>query len=227
MRQFLIAHLIILCVQDWTWATPPKHESGMVALDEFVRTGPLESGDRIVGMTGFYGQDQPRQWLILVRTGESQNKLFEYVMTEGRLQGRRELRALPQQDLPTVPIPLDRLKVDSDAAFFTTERLAESRGTSYDSVHYQLRSREGSSEPVWMVNLLDPIGKQIGIHYISAESGDVLRSTWNVPASLSQTTGKKSARFLYGGGVEEVTVSGKAERKQRPIREIPQSSATN
>lgn len=227
MRAFLIAHLIVLFAQGWTWATPPKHETGMVALDEFVRTAPLESSDRIVGMTGFYGQDQPRQWLILVRSGESQEKLFEYVMTEGQLQGRRELRALPQQDLPTVPIPLARLKVDSDAAFFTAERLAESRGTSYDSVHYQLRSREGSSEPVWMVNLLDPIGKQIGIHYISAESGDILRSTWKVPANISQATGKKSARFLYGGVVEELTVSGKADRKQRSIREIPQSAETD
>jgi hypothetical protein len=116
------------------------------------------------------------------------------------------------------------LKLDSDVAFTIAEELASSARISYDSVHYQLRCRDLGNEPVWVVNMLDPVGRSIGIHYISAETGKILRSVWNKthPSSMSRSKGPdgKPESLLYGATVREITLSGNLGRQKREINRV-------
>ncbi len=205
-------------------ATPNQHDTGHLALQAFLEANVVSSGERIVGMTGFYGQTQPSQWLILTtdaKTGEPRN---EYAVEGGKVAGLRKVRKLPQQELPNVVIQVDRLKIDSDKAFDIAEGLAQKASVGYDSVHYQLRCREYNKEPVWTINMLDPSGKSIGIHYISAESGDVLRSSWHRRYESFTSTEKQSrpVSLLYGAKVTELVVSGKADQSKRKVTTIIQ-----
>ncbi len=179
-------------------ATPERYRSGIPVLDTFLASPAFPADGAVVGMTGFYGQDQPREWLILVRDGEV---LIEYALADGEVIGKRVLRPLPGQDLPVIAVERDRLKVDSDAVFLLVEDLARIEGVGYDSVHYQLRCRDQGNEPVWMVNLLDPSRKSVGIHYVSALSGRVLRSVWHDTGETSMTRSRPG--YLYGGGGED------------------------
>lgn len=206
-------------------ATPEQYEPGVPTLKAFLDSPQYHTSKQtVVGMTGFYGQDQPRQWLILTRA-ENSEELSEFVMMEKNVIRKRKMKKLPNQALPTIEIEVDRLKVDSDIAFEIAELRAKKDSVMYDSVHYQLRCREQDNEPVWVVNMLDPAGKSIGIHYISAETGVLLRSVWHRANQESLTSAKKGPdgkpeSLLYGGSVKEITVSGKAGTRKTVIRKV-------
>ena len=212
-------------------ATPEKYASGIPALDTFLHSKEYTENQVVVGMTGFYGQDQPRQWLILVRDIDTADLLQEFVVSEGKVQTKRKIKKLPNQDLPSLPIPRHKLRVDSDVIFTVAEELATAEQIGYDSVHYQLRCREENLEPVWMVNLLDPNRKSVGIHYISALTGQILRSVWHrsSPGAISELDkgpDGKPVSLLYGGRVTEINVSGKTGRRLRTIERVISPSSS-
>lgn len=216
--------LLFVCVcQTYLFATPQEYKSGIPSLDALLKAG-LPEGQEVVGMTGFYGQDQPKQWLILAKN-QSDGALTEYVVAGEKVAGKRKLHRLPNQAVPSIVVDRERLKVDSKIAFEIAEFQARQERVAYDSVHYQLRCREEMDEPVWAVNLLDPVGKSIGIHYISAESGVLLRSVWHRSSreALTKTTVDRDGEpvsLLYGAKVTELTVSGKANAPKRLKRTV-------
>ena len=72
---------------------------------------------RVVGMVGFYGQDQPVQWLVLTVDPQAPALLHEYVVRQGRVVAERHFERDPEQDLPYIPLSMGSLKIDSDRAF--------------------------------------------------------------------------------------------------------------
>jgi hypothetical protein len=224
MRIFLIAIISWFLLGILSNATPEKYASGIPSLDAFLKSSHSTAGREVLGMTGFYGQDQPQQWLILTRSANAGELLQEFVICDSQVKGSRKIKTIPHQDIPTIPINQARLKVDSDTAFVIAEDLATTAKIGYDSVHYHLRCRDLDKEPVWVVNMLDPSGRSVGVHYISAESGKILRSAWFKPSSNSITTDQdqenKPTSLLYGGEVKEITVSGKATVKKREISRV-------
>lgn len=219
MRILFIAIISWSLLTALSNATPERYASGIPSLDAFLKVKP--ANQIVVGITGFYGQDQPQQWLVLAKDPNSEDYLHEYVISDGEIKGSRKMRNLPFQDIPDVPINRGRLRVDSDLAFELAEELALDAKMAYDSVHYQLRCRDQNHEPVWMVNMLDPAGRSVGIHYISAETGIILRSVWHrsdrQSMSSSRGTDGKPVNLLYGASVREITVSGKAAPKKREV----------
>ena len=228
MRILFLAILVWSILVGMSSSTPEKYSAGIAALDVFLKSKQLATGKQdVVGMTGFYGQDQPRQWLILVKDRDARGDLFEFVVSEGAITGKRRVPNLPGQDLPELPLDRSKMKVDSDIIFQMTEDLAKNQQIGYDSVHYQLRCRRENLEPVWMVNQLDIARRTVGLHYISALTGQVIRSVWPKPVSNSlsaadpQTDGKP-VTLLYGASVKEVNVSSQAppQRGPRPIQRV-------
>jgi len=53
--------------------------------------------------------------------------------------------------------------------------------------------RDLGAEPVWMLNLLNRAQAPVGVVYLSATSGEILRETWVGPAPVKGDT-KVSAR---------------------------------
>ncbi len=224
MRIFFIAIISWFLVGILSNATPEKYATGIPSLDAFLKSSQATSGREVLGMTGFYGQDQPQQWLILTRSSNADELLQEFVISDSELKGSRKIKTIPHQDIPTIAINRARLKVDSDTAFLIAEDLALTAKVGYDSVHYHLRCRDLNEEPIWVVNMLDPAGRSVGVHYISAESGKILRTAWfktnSNPLTIEKTHDSKPVRMLYGGEVKEITVSGKATVKRREISRV-------
>lgn len=177
-------------------AAPPEKavgESALGALDAFLVVSPLEPGVEVLGMVGFFGQPEPVQWLILTSHPATPGVLRESIFARGRLLGERKFSPLPGQDLPHLAIERAALKIDSAAAFRIVEELAHRQKRSFDSAHFQLRVRDLGAEPVWMLNLLNSAQVSVGVVYLSASSGAILRETWVGPAPVAGDT-KVSAR---------------------------------
>lgn len=177
-------------------AAPPEKavgESALGALDAFLVASPLEPGAKVLGMVGFFGQPEPVQWLILISPPAAPGVLRESIFARGRVLGERKFTPLPGQDLPHLPIERSALKIDSAAAFRVVEELAHRQKRAFDSAHFQLRVRDLGAEPVWMLNLLNRAQAPVGVVYLSATSGEILRETWVGPAPVKGDT-KVSAR---------------------------------
>lgn len=168
-------------------------ESALKALDVFIRVAPLEPGEKVLGMVGFYGEPEPVQWLILTDHPSNPGVLRESVFARAKVLAERKFTPLPGQDLPQLPFLRAALKVDSGEAFRTVEALAHRQRRSFDSAHFQLRVRDHESEPVWMLNLINSAQVSIGVVYLSASTGKILREAW-VGASPEIKETKVSAR---------------------------------
>jgi|GEM_PF-867046 len=178
-KVFIFAVLVVGGVIALVSASPPKYATALAALKSFEHSKTRASTDVVVGMIGFYGQDQPRQWLVLAKDGRIADLMHEFVVSDGQVRAQRHFNRLPDQDLPDVPINRVDIRIDSDKAFQLAESLAAKAGIGYDSVHYQLRCRDLRSEPIWMLNLIDVRQVSVGVHYFSAVTGELLRSEWH------------------------------------------------
>ncbi len=169
-----------------TSAPPEKAvgEPALASLDAFLAASNHNPREVVLGMVGFFGQPEPVQWLILTADPAKAGVLRESVFARGKILAERAFTPLPGQDLPHLPLVRKTLKIDSAAAFRIAEGLARQQKRSFDSVHFQLRVRDLENEPVWMLNFISPAQISIGVVYLSASSGKVLRESWAaIPAT--------------------------------------------
>ena len=161
--------------------------SALTAMRSFGR----ERGDtllsRVVGVVGFHGQDQPGQWMLLQNDVEVPAMLHEYVMQGGRIVAQRRFTREPGQDLPTIPIAISKIAIDSPQAFALANQAARKAGIGFDSMNYQLRCRDLRNEPVWVLSLMDSAHRITGTVYLSALTGETLRTIWNRPGMITTT----------------------------------------
>lgn len=172
----LFALFLIFAFPSLSLAGPPTAKQTIASF------GKIQGSDqaaRVVGMVGFYGQDQPPQWAILKPDWKVANLMHEYMMRDGKIVGERRFWRDPKQDLPTVAIPFEKIAIDSSRAFVLADQEAKKAGLGFDMIHYQLRGRDLRNEPVWVLNLVDGGQQSIGVLYISAITGETLRSVWN------------------------------------------------
>lgn len=204
MRKWVTSWVVLafLVFPSLVTSSPPEKTgsvSALASLDAFLAASNLDPGEKVLGMVGFYGQPQPVQWLILTDNPTKDGVLRESVFARGSILAERKFSPLPGQDLPHLPIVRNTLKIDSETAFRTAEKLARKRKVAFDSVHFQLRVRDLESEPVWMLNLISPAQVSIGVVYISASTGSVLRESWvdspaGIPSPAVTDKTKVSAR---------------------------------
>lgn len=154
-------------------------EEGVVAFDEFLEGGGLGPDEKILGMVGFCGLSLPAEWLFL--TGKPEDfgaELRESVFARGKILAERTLKVSADLDLPHLPIERKRLKVTTANAYETAVARAKVEKVSFNSVRYQLRVRDGGNEPVWLISFLNRAQVGVGVVYVSAETGEVLRENW-------------------------------------------------
>ena len=80
-------------------------------------------------------------------------------------------------------IPVRNVQLDSDALFRLADREANAARLGFDSLDYELRCRELSTEPIWVVNLRDRENNNVGIIFVSAKTGTVVKKLWNKRAA--------------------------------------------
>lgn len=178
---------------------------------------------RVVGIAGFYGQDQPQQWLVLATDRKVPNLLHEFALRDGKLVAERHFTRQPELDIPSIPIPLSLVRIDSNQVFRIAETTARRAGVGFDSIHYQLRCRDLRNEPIWVLNLVDQVGNTVGVHYISAVTGETLRVVWHRPGTPDYTSANqdgtgivtKIGKGLNGAGKSISNASRKVARKSK------------
>lgn len=193
MRKRFTSGLVggILALSCSVGAVPPEKvtgESAFEALDGFLALSRLEPGAEVLGMVGFFGQPEPVQWLILTSQPATPGVLREMIFARGRLLAERRLSPLPGQDLPHLAVDRSALKINSAAAFRIVEKLACQQKRIFDTAHFQLRVRDLGSEPVWMLDLLNRAQISVGVVYLSATTGQILRESWTGGAPVGGDT---------------------------------------
>ncbi len=210
--------LLVLAI-FWTAATPAfGSESAIQSLRSFGhRRGP-EQLSRVVGVVGFYGQEQPRQWRLLAVDAHVAGLLREYIMEEGEVIAERHFYRHPDQDLPTIPIPIEQLKIDSGGAFKIANDRARIASVGFDAVHYQLRCRDLRHEPIWSLNLLDQKRKTVGVLYISALTGELLKEVWNRPGTPAyERTASGGLIDQWGRNLDNISKALNSARPPKPV----------
>lgn len=157
--------------------------SALSSIEAFAAREGDDGAPPILGVVGFFADPQPPQWLVLTPLEGEEDVYRESVVKDGVVTAERMFRKVPGQDLPSIPIDLSEVKYDSDDAFAAAEEAAASHRIRFESVHFQLRCRDEGEEPVWMVNILSPYHISIGVVFVSAKTGEVVRETWKSPSS--------------------------------------------
>lgn len=165
--------LILLCSSAVARAVPSA-ETCLEALE----SGQV--GDRVLGIIGFSGAPAPDQWLFLVENDDG--TLLEQAISSGKIVAERMIEPLPGQDLPDIVIDFSKVVIDSDNALSIASGLAMKNRVDFESAHFHLRCRDSGNEPVWLLKLLGPKQDSRGVVYLSAATGEVLRTAWTVRA---------------------------------------------
>lgn len=183
------------------WSSPlapeasgqPSSPSALTTLRGFAHERGAKEVSRVVGVVGFHGQDQPGRWLLLQLDGKVPNLLHEYAIQNGKVVAQRQFWRDPKQDMPSIPLDLSRIAIDSTRAFTLADHQAKQAGIGFDSIHYQLRCRDLRNEPVWVLNLINGVQQSVGVLYISALSGETLRSVWYRPGATTSTAPRQGS----------------------------------
>jgi hypothetical protein len=170
---FILATAFVLS-SEWADA----QTTGRGALTALTREKGAQIASQVVLVSGSQGQDQPAAWRVIARDPEFAGRFREYTIQKGRVVQAGPLPAQEAGNLSRAPIVSKRIKVDSTMAFAAADRAAKEALVGFDSLDYELRNKELSQDPVWVVRLTDANGAAAGELIISAESGVVLRKTW-------------------------------------------------
>ncbi|MEM9283449.1 MAG: hypothetical protein AAGA96_16620 [Verrucomicrobiota bacterium] len=171
--------LVLVIAGVFMWVPAAAEVPSALEAWEALVTSTSEAGDEpVLGLVGFYGAPRPPQWLILTNTQDESGVLRESVISRGQVAAERKFSALPGQDVPDIAIPREEVNIDSVEAFRIAEATAKASWISFDSVHYQLRCRDHGKEPIWMLSLMNSAQVSVGVIYLSARSGEILRLRW-------------------------------------------------
>ena len=134
--------------------------------------------DALVGVVGNYGMPQPKAWEFTLVDPAAPNGLRAL-----RVSGRRAVPKAPEDGgyESTVPLGFFRwsdVKVDSVVAFLAADQEARGAMVGFDTVHFLLRAREGTTQPIWFLSLWDKQERTVGRLEISASTGKVERRVW-------------------------------------------------
>lgn len=179
------------------------------------------------------GIPQPSDWQILSYDQRAPKLLYRFWAGGGRAGdgGIDDLRY--PDDVPVGYFGLSQISVDSVAAFTIAEGQARQAKMAFDSCDYLLRLREFSTEPVWRLELRDASRQIVGKLYISAGTGEVLRTIWVYRDSRARPDGQPliidsmapggtgTSMDLTSGGYSSTTVAPGAVIPPMPPGIVP------
>lgn len=124
--------------------------------------------ERVVEVTGRDGAPQPYLWKVVLKEGEGSR---EVDVAGGKIEAQR---ALTRPAAASTPIHLADLNLDSSGAFDATDVQARKVKLRYDSLNYALRVSATTKKPVWMIDLLNKEGSNVGVIRLAAHDGTIL-----------------------------------------------------
>ena len=153
------------------------------SINVFTKVKGAAYAGQIVQIYGNQGQHQPAVWIIIGREPRRPDVLTEYRFHGGRMISQRVIKEAYTLKLSGPNIPIANVQLDSDALFRLADREATAARLGFDSLDYELRCRELSTEPIWVVNLRAKDNSNVGILFVSAKTGTVVKKLWNKRAA--------------------------------------------
>lgn len=174
---------------------------------------------KMVEIEGARGATQPDSWTFLFQDPTARGGVRELILQSGAiLSERTPLRGYSGVgDLPVMAV--DRLKLDSNAAFLLANQEAVRLGAGFHWVNYTLRTDAvGGRGALWNLELIDYLGVPVGNLSISAETGKIVQPLRLVPGPSQAvvTTPVKDQPTVRGGAIGAVEDFG--IRTSRSIR---------
>jgi hypothetical protein len=168
-------------------------------LDAMFEGVELGQGEAILGLAGYDGAPLPERWYVLIGEPGATTSLREVPFANGKAGSGRVIESRPGQDLPHLPIDPATLRRSAAEAHTIASARGAAAGMRWASVHYHLRVRDEGAEPVWLLTFVNRAQVKVGLVYLSARTGEVLRESWpqadpGKPADRALESGKVSAR---------------------------------
>ena len=119
---------------------------------------------------------------MLAYRGDPDNGLFSIAIAKGEIVQEKPSLNLGELFKNPSPIAVERIAVDSPAAFELAAQFAAANDRHLDSVSYVLQQTGPDSAPVWKIWCYDRGGRYFGFLEIAATNGTVI-STDGLPRS--------------------------------------------
>lgn len=154
---------------------PLPAQSSQLPAYEALRTVGRDKGDswlgNLVEMRGVDGDPQPARWLLTFRDAGARGGVREFAVTrQGVVSERTPVRGQTASDADVMAART--LNLDSTGAFTAANKQAAAAKVGFHSLNYLLQNRQGT--PVWLVQLFDTGGGEVGKMEISAKDGNVI-----------------------------------------------------
>ena len=154
---------------------PALGQSAQLPAYEALRAVGREKGEnwlgRLVEMRGVDGDPQPSRWLLTFRDETARGGVREFaVTTQGVTSERTPVRSADSGALSVMGAR--SLNLDSTGAFAAANKQAASGKVGFQSLNYLLQNKQGA--PVWLVQLYDAAGLEVGKMEVSAQNGGIV-----------------------------------------------------
>ncbi|HEY5811543.1 MAG TPA: hypothetical protein VIT23_02690 [Terrimicrobiaceae bacterium] len=137
---------------------------------------PPEYQQYVVKVSADNGSPNPPQWYVLAYRGSPDEGLFTITVANGEIVQEKPSLNVGELFRNPSPIAVERMRIDSTAAFEIAEQFSEANNKRLQSVSYVLQQRGEDSAPVWKVWCYDRAGNYFGYLEIAATEGAVISS---------------------------------------------------
>lgn len=134
----------------------------------------------VVKLSADNGTPDPPQWYILAYRGSPDEGLFSITIANGEIVQEKPSFNVGELFKNPSPIAIERMAIDSPAAFEIAQQFAAANGKNLRSASYVLQQTGADSAPVWKVWCYDRGGSYFGYIEIAATNGTVI-STDGLP----------------------------------------------
>jgi hypothetical protein len=141
---------------------------------------PPEYQGYVVKLSADNGNPDPPQWYILAYRGSPDEGLFSIAIANGEIVQEKPSLNVGELFKNPSPIAIERMTIDSPAAFGIAQQFSAANGKNLESVSYVLQQTGPDSAPVWKVWCYDRGGRYFGYLEIAATNGTVI-STDGLP----------------------------------------------
>ncbi len=134
----------------------------------------------VVKVSADNGAPDPPQWYILAYRGSPEEGLFSITVANGEIVQEKPTFNVGELFKNPSPIAIERITIDSPAAFEIAGQFAAANGQNLQSASYVLQQIGQDSAPLWKVWCYDRGGSYFGYIEIAATNGAVI-STDGLP----------------------------------------------
>jgi hypothetical protein len=141
---------------------------------------PPQYQNYVVKLSADNGTPDPPQWYVLAYRGSPDEGLFTITIANGQIVQEKPSFNVGELFKNPSPIAIERMTIDSPAAFEIAHQFASANGRHLESASYILQQIGPDSAPVWKVWCYDRRGSYFGYIEIAATDGTVI-STDGLP----------------------------------------------